>query len=186
MSPVREAKSRTLSREYMADRAFMTEYTPAEREWYLLTALFADDAGYLLWDLPDNAANLYRYESPARREKRVLGYVARFAASGRFQDLGCGHALMPSVGKHPRGSSREYAVRVEHQQCTGSAPEVQSSACLSSPERSSPERSSPGANDSKKGPTTDKTTDDAAGFAAAYAALLASADTKTTTGATTL
>jgi hypothetical protein len=150
---VREAKSRTLSREYMADRLFMTEYTAAEREWYLLTALFADDAGYLLWDLPDNAANLYRYESPPKREKRVAGHVAHFTASGRFQNLGCGHAYMPSVGKHPRGQTREYAVRTEHQQCSSTALGVQAvctdSAPLSVPLRSSPIRSSPGTDGSE-------------------------------------
>jgi hypothetical protein len=174
MSPVREAKSRTLSREYMADRAFMTEYTPAEREWYLLTGLFADDAGYLLWDLVDNAANLYRYESPAKREKRVAGYVAHFTASDRFQDLECGHALMPSVGKHPRGSSREYAVRVEHQLCTGSAlplhPDCTTSAPLSYPLRSSPERSSP-AREGERIASDQRTTTAAAGSLAALTGL---------------
>jgi hypothetical protein len=133
MSPVREAKGRWFTREYMADREWMTEYTAPEREWYLLTAMYSDDAGYLPWDLPDNAANLYRYESPARREKRVLGYVSHFAASGRFQDLGCGHALMPSVGKHPRGRTHEYGVRSLHAGCTGSAVEVQSSALSTVP-----------------------------------------------------
>jgi hypothetical protein len=110
-----------LSREYMADRVFMTEYTAPEREWYLLTAMFADDAGYLPWDLPDNAANLYRYEIPAEREVRVATYVAHFSASGRFVDLGCGHAHMPSVAKRPRGRAREHGVQTEHSECTPSA-----------------------------------------------------------------
>lgn len=126
MSPVREAKSRTLSREYMADHVFMTEYSPAEREWYLLTALFADDDGYLPWDLIENAANLYRYEAPAEREARVTGYVEHFTRTGRFIDLGCGHARMPSVAKHPRGREREYRVRDEHSMCTSSALDVHS------------------------------------------------------------
>jgi hypothetical protein len=138
--PVREAKGRMLSREYMADRDFMTAYTPAEREWYLLTAMFADDAGYLPWDLPDNAANLYRYESPDEREPRVAGHVEHYTAAGRFIDLGCGHALMPSVAKHPRGRAREYAVRDQHAGCITGAPAVHPRALPSVPVQSVPLR----------------------------------------------
>jgi hypothetical protein len=111
-----------LSREYMADRDFMVSHSPAEREWYLLTSMFADDGGYLQWDLPDNAANLYRYEIPAEREARVAGYVARLTATSRFQDLGCGrHAVMPRVAKRPRGRAREHRVQEEHGECVQSA-----------------------------------------------------------------
>ncbi len=141
---VREAKGRLLSREYMADREFMTEYDAAEREWYLLTALFADDAGFLPWDPPDNAANLYRYEVPSEREERVAGYVAHFTATGRFIDLGCGHALMPrGPAKRPRGHRREFAVKEEHSQCIGNALETAGELSASYPVQSSPVNSSP-------------------------------------------
>jgi hypothetical protein len=144
---VREAKGRMLSREYMADRQWMTSFTPDEREWYMLTALFADDAGFLLWDLPDNAANVYRYEVPSEREARVTGYIARFAESGRFGDLGCGHASMPRVGKRPRGHKREYAVRDAHSACTRTALQEHSqstgSALASVPIQSNPFLSCP-------------------------------------------
>jgi hypothetical protein len=135
---VREPKGRLLSREYMADREFMTAFTPAEREWYLLTALFADDSGYLPWDLPDNAANVYRYEIPSDREELVAGYVAHLAATGRFVDLGCGHALMPRVAKRPRGHRRESTVQAEHSQCSGNASESNRPPIQSYPVQSFP------------------------------------------------
>jgi hypothetical protein len=144
--PVREPKGRMLSREYMADRDWMTTYSPAEREWYMLTALFADDAGWLPWDLPDNAANLYRYEVPDDREARVASYVAHFAQAGRFIVHDCGHAHMPGVAKHPRGRAREQAVLDVHYQCTRSAPGVhpECMSLLSVPDPSVPSRASAG------------------------------------------
>ena len=150
MSPVREAKGRQLSREYMADRVWMTENSPAEREWYMLTALYADDSGYLPWDLQDNAANLYRYDTPRRREARVAGHVAHFTATGRFLDLTCGHAYMPGVAKHPRGKAREHHVMTEHSGCTTSALPVHPPSL---PFLSLPNRASPRADDGSKEPT---------------------------------
>jgi hypothetical protein len=174
VSPVREAKGRLLSREYMADRAFMTQNTAAEREWYLLTAMFTDDAGYLPWDLPDNAANLYRYEIPAEREERVAAYVAHFIASGRFIDLGCGHARMPSVGKRPRGHRREFTIRDEHSGCSTKAFESNGLLSASSPIQSYPVQSS---NDRAFGTTGEeerppKTNGAPGPLASAYADLL--------------
>ena len=150
----REAKGRMLSREYMADRLWMTDYSPAEREWYLLTSLFADDAGYLEWDLAENAANLYRYMTPRRRESLVAGYVAHFERTGKLHVLDCGHAHMPGVAKHPRGRSREYSVRDQHTQCTVSALTVQCecTSLLSVPIRSYPIRSVPALGDGSKEP----------------------------------
>jgi hypothetical protein len=129
---VREAKSRRLTREYMADREFMTKFTATEREWYLLTSLFADDSGYLPWDLADNAANLYRYEVPSEREARVAAIVAHFISDGRLVDLGCGHAVMRRVAKSPRGMTREYGVRDEHSSCATTAVDSSTTALDSS------------------------------------------------------
>lgn len=113
---VREPKSRLLVREGMADHEWMTAFTPAQREWYLLTALFTDDGGYLNWSLEGNAADLYRYEGPTVRVKRVQSFVDTFATSGRVIILECGrHAFMPRVAQRPRGQRREYSVRDEHE-----------------------------------------------------------------------
>jgi len=130
---VREAKSRLLVREGMADHEWMTSFTAAEREWYLLTALFTDDAGYLPWSLVVNAAEVYRYDDPAARVERVAGFVERFKGSDRFRILACGkHAYMPRVAARPRGQRRENRVQQEHMEsCNQSVP-----AATGAPKRS--------------------------------------------------
>jgi hypothetical protein len=118
----REAKGRMLVREVMADREFMTTFTADEREWYLFTALFADDAGYLVWDVETNAANLYRYETPRHRQTKVARIVAKMTTTGRLVVLDCGrHAFMPRVARRPRGMRREHGVLLEHQGCSSTA-----------------------------------------------------------------
>lgn len=121
--PPREAKSRLLTREYVADLDFMTTLTAPEREWYLLTALWADDAGYLDWNVETNAGDLYRFEGRRVRERKVRAYAAKLAESRRFVDLGCGHAVMPRVGKRPRSGGREWGVMVAHKACPTEPPD---------------------------------------------------------------
>lgn len=114
--PPREPKARYLTREYIADRDFMTTLGAVEREWYLLTSLFADDAGYLEWDLEDNAANVYRYEHSTTRRKRIERTIEKLGPT-RFLVLPCGqHALMPRVAKRPRpgGRGKDTAIRDDH------------------------------------------------------------------------
>jgi hypothetical protein len=125
--PEREAKGRMLVRELMADREFMTAFSAEEREWYLLTSLFADDAGYLVWDVESNAANLYRYETPRHRVVKVRRIAAKMISADRLVELECGrHAFMPRVARRPRGMKREDGVRREHSECTPSAQGEQS------------------------------------------------------------
>lgn len=102
----------------MVDREWMTAFTAAEREWYLLTSLYADDAGYLSWDPEANAAEVYRYEAPGPRLRRVRQFAEEFAAIGRrFSALACGrHAVMHRLPKRPRSGERESGVRLEHEQ----------------------------------------------------------------------
>src|SRR5262245_53788876 len=69
--PVREAKGRLMVREWFADRDWMTTFSPAEREFMMGLAQFADDAGYLQWDPDTIAGSLYRYEPLASRERKV-------------------------------------------------------------------------------------------------------------------
>lgn len=114
--PPREPKARYLTREYVADHDFMTTLGPAERECYLLVSLYADDAGYLEWDLAEIAANIYRWVSPKAREARVAKIVATLGET-RIRILDCGtHALMPRVAKRPRpgGKGRDTQIRDDH------------------------------------------------------------------------
>lgn len=119
--PVREPKGRVLVREYMADREFMKSFDAAEREAYLLLALFTDDAGWMLWDVEELAAAMYRFEDIEQRESSLAAYAQHFTEAGRLRILKCGHAHMPKVGNRPRGMTREYAVRDAHQARCGSS-----------------------------------------------------------------
>lgn len=114
--PPREPKARYLTREYVADHDFMTALGPAERECYLLISLYADDAGYLEWDLAEIAANIYRWVSPRAREARIAKIVETLGPT-RIEILACrSHALMPRVAKRPRpgGKGRDTQVRDDH------------------------------------------------------------------------
>lgn len=112
--PPREAKSRRVEREYMADREFMTGFTAEEREAYILLSLFADDAGWLEWDEADLAASLYRWEPLEDRERKLAAFREHFEQSGRLRVFRCGHAFMPKVAKRPRAGGHEFGVQREH------------------------------------------------------------------------
>lgn len=112
--PFREPKSRYLVREYMADREFMMAFTADEREAYLLLSLYADDAGWLDWDVAELAANIYRYQPVDARESNLSAYAEHFKSTGRLKVYRCGHAVMPRVANRPRGMAREHRVQDAH------------------------------------------------------------------------
>jgi len=118
----REAKSRRIEREYMADREFMTMFTAEEREFYILLSLYSDDAGWLDWDPAELAASLYRYEHLDARENKVETFAEHLKSTGRLRVFRCGHAVMPRVAKRPRGQAREYAVQRAHEEHSKSRP----------------------------------------------------------------
>jgi hypothetical protein len=111
--PPREAKGRYLTREYMADAAFHRTHDAAERELYMMLALFTDDSGWLEWDPDYLMFSVYRYEDG--RSSTFNNGVTSLQASGRLKVYRCGHALMPKVGNRPRSGEHEYRVRDEHQ-----------------------------------------------------------------------
>lgn len=115
--PPREAKGRYLTREYMADAAFHREHDAIAREFYMMLALFTDDAGWLEWDPDHLTFTIYRYEQ-AREEVFAYG-VRELTRSGRLKVYKCGHAFMPKVAKRPRSGEHEYRVRdAHHARCT--------------------------------------------------------------------
>lgn len=107
----------------MADREFMTMYEPAEREFYILLSLFADDAGWLDWDAGELAGSIFRYEPLEQRESKVSAFREHFESTGRLKVFRCGHAVMPRVAKRPRGMAREYAVQDAHKEHSKSTKE---------------------------------------------------------------
>lgn len=111
--PPREAKGRFLTREYMADAAFHRAHDSAERELYMMLALFTDDAGWLEWDPDYLTFTVYRYDT--NREDTFDAGVRSLVASGRLKVYRCGHALMPKVAKRPRPGEHEYRVKKDHE-----------------------------------------------------------------------
>ena len=142
----REPKSRRIEREYMADREFMTLYSADEREFYILLSMFADDAGWLDWDVAEIAGTVYRYEHLDARESKVSAMAEHLISTSRLKVYRCGHALLPRVAKRPRGMAREYAVQdahAVHSKSTRSALPVHSPPNLTEPNLSSPDLPNP-------------------------------------------
>lgn len=75
----------------------------------------ADDAGWLLWNVPEIALDLYGYQPRTRREKWVQQRGEVLAAVGRLHFYDCGHAFLPTLTKHQKFGGRPvYTVRDAH------------------------------------------------------------------------
>ena len=76
----------------------------------------ADDAGYLEWDAKAIAAELYRYESPRRRETMVVDHLDRLLEASRIRLLPCRrHAVIPSLPQHRiKGGVLLFTVQKKH------------------------------------------------------------------------
>lgn len=93
-------RTRLIRPEFWADSR-MADLTEGARLTYIGLWCLADDDGYLRWSVRDIAAELYRYESPRRRERRVSQHMEMVVESGRITVLSCGkHALIPSLIRH--------------------------------------------------------------------------------------
>lgn len=110
--PPREAKGRYFTREYMADADFMTSLNAAEREFYMMLSLFADDGGFLDWDPAYLMFSVYRYDDDRANVWRHG--VASLLRTGRLKVYKCGHAFMPKVAKRPRPGGQETHVSEYH------------------------------------------------------------------------
>jgi hypothetical protein len=75
----------------------------------------ADDAGWLVWDVQQVAAQLYPYESIRVRTKRVERAGAALVAAGRMSLPGCGCAFIPKLPAHQKiGGNKSFTVRDKH------------------------------------------------------------------------
>jgi hypothetical protein len=93
-------RTRLLRPEFWAD-AKMADLPESARLTYMGLWGLADDDGYLVWQPRDIAAELYRFETPRRRETKVERNLAVLVEAGRVVVLPCGrHALIPSLPRH--------------------------------------------------------------------------------------
>jgi hypothetical protein len=98
----------------MADLPYGTRLT------YMGLWSLADDDGYLRWQVRDIAAELYRFESPRKREARVTIQLAELVSAGRVKVLDCDvHAIIPSIPRYrvKGGNQTDQYHRVHTSEC---------------------------------------------------------------------
>lgn len=90
------------------------------RLFYVGLWMQADDAGWLRWDVPQIAFELYGFEPRTRRERNVTAWGEVLEAGGRIERHPCGHAFIPRMKDHQRLSISTKQVRTfqkEHEAC---------------------------------------------------------------------
>jgi hypothetical protein len=98
----------------------LADLSEGARLFYVGTWQLCDDAGWMRWDIPNVAAELYPFEGRAAREKRVDRHATALARLGRLHIHDCGHAQVPKMPAHQHlaGTTRRVlTVAQEHGRC---------------------------------------------------------------------
>lgn len=112
-------RTRLIRPEFWADSR-MADLPADTRLTYIGLWCLADDDGYFIWSLRDIAAELYRYESPRKREARVERHVEGLVTADRIKHLGCVvHGVIPSLTKYriKGGNQSTHIHRVHTDDC---------------------------------------------------------------------
>lgn len=89
--------------------------SPVVRLTYIGLWCVADDAGWLVWDVPQIGALLYPYKSVHAREHVVTQAGEVLVAAGRLRINECGCALIPTLTTHQKiGGNKSFPVRDKH------------------------------------------------------------------------
>lgn len=107
---------RQVKPDFWAD-ATLADLPESTRLFYIGLWMTADDAGWLRWDVPTVAADLYRFDPRRSREKKVASMMGVLAAIGRVTVHDCGHAYIPKLVEHQRFSAsykRTRTIEREH------------------------------------------------------------------------
>jgi len=110
---------RQVKPEFWSD-ADMAELPPAVRLTYVGLWCIADDAGWLVVDVPQIAHDLYGYDGRTLREKTLVEHLYRLQEAGKVVVELCGHAVIPTLPDHQRQSAatrRVETVKKEHARC---------------------------------------------------------------------
>jgi hypothetical protein len=110
---------RQIKPEFWKD-ARMADLSEGARLFFIGTWQLCDDAGWMRWDVPNIAAELYPFEGRHSREKRVIRHAEALAATGRLHLHDCGHAQVPKMPAHQHlaGTTRRVtSIHTEHQLC---------------------------------------------------------------------
>ena len=109
---------RSVKPEFWRDRPLASLSADA-RLFYIGLWMEADDAGWVVWDLAEIAADLYPYRPAHSRERQVQGYVEQLMGlpgEARVTLMDCGHARVMNLVEHQRfGGTRSLAVLRKHE-----------------------------------------------------------------------
>jgi len=112
--PALTMRGRYLMREYWSDSDLFLRLSAEERELYQGLWMLADDAGWMPWDVPAIASNVYRYLDRAPREAKVRAGVSKLVRIGKVERLGC-CLYLPAVARYPRAGKKSTDHKAEHQ-----------------------------------------------------------------------
>jgi len=100
--------------EFFSD-PIISKLKPDVRLTYIGLWCVADDAGWLVWDVPNVGALLYPYESVRVREVRIARAGVDLAEAGRIVIHPCDCALIPRLEDHQRiGGNKSFTIRDKH------------------------------------------------------------------------
>jgi hypothetical protein len=89
---------------------------PAVQVAYMGLWCYADDAGWLDWDVPSIGAVLYPYKPVHVREAQIVKAAAALVAVGRLLVLDCGCARIPTLTAHQKiGGNKSFTARERHE-----------------------------------------------------------------------
>lgn len=100
--------------------ARMADLSEGARLFYIGTWQLCDDAGWMRWDVPGIAAELYPFEGRRARERRVERHASALVSLKRLHIHDCGHAEVPKMPTHQHlaGTTRRVqTVAMEHHKC---------------------------------------------------------------------
>jgi hypothetical protein len=94
----------------------LTAHLPAAIQvTYIGLWCVADDAGWLIWDVPQIGALLYPYKSVRVREALVVRAAEVLTEGGRLVLHDCRCALIPKLEDHQKiGGNKSFPVRDKH------------------------------------------------------------------------
>lgn len=109
-------RTRLIRPEFFSD-GLMARLSVSTRLVYIGLWTLCDDAGYFELEPRQIAAELFRYDGPARREKVVAKALEELLGNGRVRYLECGeHALVPTIPDHRiKGGEALFTIRKRHE-----------------------------------------------------------------------
>lgn len=109
------SRTRLIRPSFFSDEN-MAKLSIPTRLVYIGLWTMTDDAGFLDASVREIAAELFRFETPRRRETRVQKAVDELVSIDRLRLLDCGeHAVIPTIPDHrTQGGEKVYTVQKRH------------------------------------------------------------------------